>query len=315
MKEISIGEAIKQRRLDLGLSQERLCEGICDTTTLSRLENGKYPPAHNRVKALLQRLGMPDDRYYALLNAQELELSTVRKELRACYIQFTEAKSGQKRQARELAIAQLRRLEELAEEDDHITRQCILGYKATLGSENGPYSPKEQLDIFLQALRLTVPRFDLDKIENRRYTMEETELIVQITVTHSKAGDHSKALELYEQIFQYVRKNDDRLSIYASHFTLIAHNYALELGRSSYYTRAIEIAEQGRQVSLKYGEYHFLPGFFAIMGECYYHLGQLEKSKKLCVHAHYLYEALGDERNLARIDPDIKERFHFEFPV
>lgn len=44
MKNFFLGEYIKQRRLDLGLTQEQLCEGICEPMTLSRLENGKQTP-------------------------------------------------------------------------------------------------------------------------------------------------------------------------------------------------------------------------------------------------------------------------------
>ena len=66
MKNVFLGEYIKQRRLDLGLTQEQLCDGICEPMTLSRLENGKQTPSRNRINALLQRLGLPDDRYFAL---------------------------------------------------------------------------------------------------------------------------------------------------------------------------------------------------------------------------------------------------------
>ena len=36
MKNVFLGEYIKQRRLDLGLTQEQLCDGICEPVTLSR---------------------------------------------------------------------------------------------------------------------------------------------------------------------------------------------------------------------------------------------------------------------------------------
>ena len=35
MKNVFLGEYIKQRRLDLGLTQEQLCDGICEPVTLS----------------------------------------------------------------------------------------------------------------------------------------------------------------------------------------------------------------------------------------------------------------------------------------
>lgn len=68
MREMFLGEVIKQRRAELQLTQEELCEGICDTVTISRIENGRQTPSRNRINALLQRLGLPDDRYFALLS-------------------------------------------------------------------------------------------------------------------------------------------------------------------------------------------------------------------------------------------------------
>lgn len=54
MTNVFLGEYIKQRRLDLGLTQEQLCDGICEPMTLSRLENGKQTPSRNRINALLR---------------------------------------------------------------------------------------------------------------------------------------------------------------------------------------------------------------------------------------------------------------------
>ncbi len=86
MKNVFLGEYIKQRRLDLGLTQEQLCDGICEPVTLSRLENGKQTPSRNRINALLQRLGLPDDRYFALLSKNELEMEALQKEIVACNV-------------------------------------------------------------------------------------------------------------------------------------------------------------------------------------------------------------------------------------
>lgn len=315
MEELFLGDAIRQRRLELELTQEQVCEGICEVVTLSRLESGRQTPSHNRIKALLQRLNMPDNRYYALLNQHELELKNVRKELLSCTSRFERALAEQKTKLWALAMERLHQLEELTEDDDTITRQFILSNKATLGRSDGPYCFEERLTMLLEALRLTVPKFDPEKVGNRRYSVDETRLISQIALAYFDAGNHTKSLNLYSQLFDYVHKNDDRLSNFAAHFTLIAHNYAQELGLCKYYHRSIEVAEEGRRVSINYGHYHFLAGFLAILGEDYYLLGEEEKSKKLWVQAHYLYEVLGDERNLRIVDPDIKERFHLEFPV
>lgn len=77
MREVFIGEYIKCRRLEMGLTQEQLCEGICEPITISRLENGKQTPSRNRIKAILQRLGLPDDHYVALISKAEEKISNL----------------------------------------------------------------------------------------------------------------------------------------------------------------------------------------------------------------------------------------------
>ena len=84
MQNYKLGEYIRQRRLDLGLTQEQVCAGICESVTLSRFENGKQTPSRNRINAILQRLGLPDDRYYALVTPEELEIEALKKEIVAC---------------------------------------------------------------------------------------------------------------------------------------------------------------------------------------------------------------------------------------
>lgn len=155
MKNVFLGEYIKQRRLDLGLTQEQLCDGICEPMTLSRLENGKQTPSRNRINALLQRLGLPDDRYFALLSKNELEMEALQKEIVACNANHRV----------EEGFETLKKFEQIADHDDQIAQQFILRSKVLLGRLDQRYTPQEQIDLLMQAIRLTVPRFNLDEIE------------------------------------------------------------------------------------------------------------------------------------------------------
>ena len=156
MKNVFLGEYIKQRRLDLGLTQEQLCDGICEPMTLSRLENGKQTPSRNRINALLQRLGLPDDRYFALLSKNELEMEALQKEIVACNATEKVPEGFEK----------LAQFEKLADPDDQIAQQFALRSRVLLGRLDGRYTPLEQIDLLMQAIQLTVPRFDLESIES-----------------------------------------------------------------------------------------------------------------------------------------------------
>ncbi len=53
MREVFLGEVIRQRRLELGLTQERLCEGICEPMTVSRIENWLHVTSTDLVPGVL----------------------------------------------------------------------------------------------------------------------------------------------------------------------------------------------------------------------------------------------------------------------
>lgn len=76
-----IGEYIKRKREEQKIKQDELCYGICDRSTLSRIERGKQEPSYYILKALLQRLGISEDRCQILMGPQEFEISELQREI------------------------------------------------------------------------------------------------------------------------------------------------------------------------------------------------------------------------------------------
>lgn len=314
MEQVFLGEYLRQRREDLGLTQAQLCEGICEPITVSRLENGKQVPSYTRIKALLQRLGLPGSRYFALLSRNEENIELLQKELRSDVICFERATAEERPHIREQALAKLEELEQLAEPDDRIIQQYILSTRVSLGKPDGAYNFEDQLDMLLEAIRLTVPRFDLEEINLGRYSMAETTIINQIARCYSHMGQKTKAIDIYRQLLKYIDKNDRNLPKYANHFCLIAHNYAINLSLEKRYQECVEIADRGRQVCVRYGDYQFLPGFLAILAECHYFMDEKTQSAKRYMEACYIYEAIGEEYNLRIIQQEMKDRLNLDMP-
>lgn len=80
-----VNQVIRQRRGILGLSQEDLAEGICDATTLWRIENkGKKVQRKNRIP-LLKKVGLSGERYEYEIITENFEDYQRRAQLdRAC---------------------------------------------------------------------------------------------------------------------------------------------------------------------------------------------------------------------------------------
>ena len=110
MREVFIGDYIRQKRLDAGMTQAQLCKGICEPITVSRLENGQQTPSRNTVKALLGRLGLPDDRYFALLSDHEMEIKLLKDEITAASIRYRRASEDERPEIRAQALEKLTEL-------------------------------------------------------------------------------------------------------------------------------------------------------------------------------------------------------------
>lgn len=311
MKELRIGEVIKKRRKALGLSQRELCEGICEITTLSRIENGRQAPSYNRVKAILQRLDLPDDRYTALLDEDELRLEDLKREAVARVKLVTNASVQDKPKLREEALAAIQMLEAFAGEDP-LTQQAAMGLRVTLGKPEGPYSLEEKLELLLKAIRMTRPKFDLEEINDLRYSKGEMTLIIRIATAYALAGEKRKVLDIYSQLAKYARKHGWDQPRYAGNLVVILNNYARELNIDKRYEEALEIAQMGWNIAIKYNDYWCLGSLLSSQATSYAHLGETEKSKDLYYQTLYLYKALGDSDGITHLKNDARDTLGIE---
>ena len=297
MDEFKLGTYIKKRREELGISQEELCGGLCAVSSLSRIENNQQDPSRLLTRHLLERLGLPQDKFTAFWGQRDITVGALMREIANDMIRCRRMPKENRAQIQEQIQEKLVELEMITDQGDRSIRQFLLAQKACLDGPKGPYSIEETLAMQLEAIRLTCPKFDPEDFQHGRYSMDESRLISQIANSYLDMGQRKRAIDIYRQLLWYVEKNDQELVKYGNHFCMIAHNYAIALGLEKRYLDAIEIAEQGRKTCIFSGEYQFLPGFLAIQAESYYFMGEEETSKKLYFQAYYIYDAFGDKVN------------------
>ena len=307
MREFSIGEVIKQRRIELGLTQEELCEGIYEPPTMSRIETGRQTPSRTKLNALLQRLGLPDDRYYALLSDRELKIADLQKEIVSCNVLSKQEKG----------LEMIEELERIADPQDSTIQQFILRSKVILGKlEDGeiePYSLEQRQEMLMQAIRLTSPKFNLEEIDRGLYSLDEVKIINQIALNFSRNGEHKKAIEIYNQLLRYIKKHFQNILQSGGLLPLVAYNYARQLLLVGRYEDALEIAQLGWQACVRYGQYSTLPEILEIIAESYYYLGEKEKSKEFYYQAYYISKATGNCRETNDVKDNAKKYLGIDF--
>ena len=299
MKTTHLGEVARRQRKALGVPQEMVCEGLCTAMTLSRFESGRQTPSRDCVIAILQRLGLPGDRYYAQLTGRETRLLRLREEALAYCSQFERSLGEERQQARIGALQKLHDIECFIKEDDHINQQFIMRIRATV--EEHP--PQEQLAMLIDALRLTSPRFNPNRLDNCLYCEDELTLISQIAIRHALCGQRESAINIYQQLLELVQKR------YPDHdcLHLIAYNYSLHLAGANRLDEALEISELGRCACIKHGYFCMLPRFLHIQVGCYYLMGKTSQSAELYRSAYHIYGATMNTKDQESLKRNFKE--------
>lgn len=284
-----IGEYIKRKREEKEIKQDELCYGICDRSTLSRIERGKQEPSYYILKALLQRLGISEDRCQILMGAQEFEIAELQREIVADNV----------RKDFSSALKKIRRLEELSQSAENpLLQQFILRVRAAAGyEENGErldYDNPTQRKMLIQALELTCPDITMENLDSFLLGEDEAKIINQIAITYSEEGDHRQAIEIYHQLIRYVQSNFAGCEIGQVMLPLTAYNYSRLLGQERRYEEAIEVAELGRQCCVRYNKCRFLGGLLLNIACCLHDLDQDDASRKRLIQSYYAYLVMED---------------------
>jgi len=197
--------------------------------------------------------------------------------------------------------------EKLADPDDQIAQQFALRSRVLLGRLDGRYTPLEQIDLLMQAIQLTVPRFDLESIESFLYTRDEITIINQIGLAYSDAGQNKKAAEIYYQLLKYVRKHFKETITSIGVLPLVLYNYARVLDLCGRYEEGAALAKEGREACIQYGHYQVLPRCLEIEAECRHFMGDDEISKELYYQSYYLCKVIEYQVGLEIVKKEAKE--------
>lgn len=302
MKSVNISKVIQQRRTELGLTREQVCEGICSPMTLLRIEQGTNTPSKYILESISQRLGLSLERFSYMLFDEDFEL----EELKRKAIDY----SWQRRFAELLEIG-----EEIEKhprfKEDNVLRQFVERVKMSselYGNEN----PEKHIKLLENTVKLTVPQYSESAIENLVLSKEEIKVINLIANCYIDEDiDSERAISIYKKLLNNVEKNyldgADRHEL----IILLTYNLSRALGRMDYYKEALEVAENGLAVCAKYGN----PSRYAELlmnkgyGLCSIHRQQ--EGKFILKTAYNIFTLLGNKKYCAVLERDCTELFGF----
>lgn len=191
----SFGELLFRLRERKGVSQSRLCRGLCSVSALSRYERGERAPHMLLFNALMQRLGASVVSLNAVISIREYH-----------YLSW----KGQILQAaRENRI---RTVQELLEDpvspgevgDRALQEQFLYVMQSFLQERQG--KDAESMELLKKAASLTVP---VDRVPFRELLLSagETFILVKLSDLLVKNGEKAQAGKLLWELIGYLERN------------------------------------------------------------------------------------------------------------
>ncbi|MCL2839490.1 MAG: helix-turn-helix domain-containing protein [Defluviitaleaceae bacterium] len=269
------GELIRALRKQKELTQEELAEyANIDVATLSKIENGHAMPKQATFRRLLDVLKFDvgeaahlfmgkEERAYEetmregavllkLMQTKEVDgvndLTKFLDKIEQDKDFFNVTKNHQWfLNMRCSTYTRLAHLETFEYKKEHgfeklsLEEQRILMKKFTL-SEQTADGVKKAVELYQQALKLTIPKFEIEKISEYYLTLLEISLIGSMAIAYREMGNVDKNIQIYKELAK-LKGNKEPFGL--SRYPQVVANLALVLNTAERFEEAIEYASEG----------------------------------------------------------------------
>lgn len=236
----TLGQFITMRREELGVTQDELCEGLCSTVTLSRLENGSQYPRAGTLRAILQRLGYSDALMLAGVSREEFEIAKLEVKIRQLH-NLREIDG-----ARELFVRLESYREYFSVADKQFYESSYIDYYPD------EFTPQEALDRLEAALRLTHPHYSVNNLP-KYISFEEAELLNQIAVTLPDVGRTEETIKILYYMRDFYESGVADPHERLRGLPTVMYNLSKYLGLSGRYDECIDVCKKGIKIMTENG--------------------------------------------------------------
>ena len=199
-----IGDVIRIRRKMLGLSQEKLCKGICDSRTVSRLERNLRKPQKEIVQQLFERLNLSTELCRTELVTDSQEAIEKYRELRVQNI-------NQNFERVDELLAEIAKLVSL---ENSSNRQVILRNAIINKYDSGCIEKKDYIVEMKKVLSCTIPNDLFQGKKEKYFTNEEISCIQNIMVETDSDEEMKKCMKILCEICDTPKYLGNRIRMY-----------------------------------------------------------------------------------------------------
>ena len=299
MAVFQLGTVIKNRREELGITQEDLADGICSVPTLSRIENGERMPTKDHFEMFMQRLGYSAMSLDFFTDKQDFQTYELKFKVRQEFVSGNYALAGE----------HMRELESALKAPTKIDRQFILLHDALINKSK--YTNGERLEQLEAAIQLTCPKFKSGVIP-KVLSYDEIILLNNIAICNHAQGNTAQAIEILTALKEYFDHHVISVEEALRTQPMILYNLSKYLGLSGRYDECIEICDLGIRIARKTGR-------CSLLGKTLFNRAwallqrnrteDREVAKRALKDAIYFSHVIGDQKNLKIMQEFYTESF------
>lgn len=191
-----IGKLIFREREKLGISQSELCRGICSPASISRLEWGEQNIGEWCIDAFMQRLGKSQDNFWTIVHVGDYNLMEHRREIWDAILlqEYEVAESGIQKYENSINGGKLH-------------KQFLVQCRGMI-KRNRDNDWEGALELFTEAILITVSKFAIDNIEHIVIGRNEMFIIMLLAETYAYLGKEEIAQQMLEGILKGIQKKE-----------------------------------------------------------------------------------------------------------
>lgn len=277
----SIESIIKSERKKRKISQEKLCEGICSASYLSRIETGDVVPSADLIENLLERLGLHVSKYIKYKTENELQIETLKYNIRRFYA-IDDRISHR---------SELSKLTTLYKKENTLLDQFIRLHSYLL-LEDKKSEPLVHIENLNKILSFTKPYINVFELEDELLTQNEIVIINSIAIQLSYCGELQKALSIMRELKLYIEHPRIDLEQKRRTYPLILSNLSKWLSKNGEYAECIVICDKAINYCLQNDSNSIIIDAYFNKGFAFIKLGLIEEGLIIIKTSYYLSVAL-----------------------
>ena len=298
-----VGDFLRETRLRKGYTQEEVSYGICTPASLSRIENVAQKPGRLILEKLFERLGTENNLFNSFVSREEMELYSAIQEL----IRNITDKDISKIES------QVDVVELMTKDTTELEHQCLYFAKGELARQRDENNDKA-MELYMKAIHITLPDFDgKNPLRSNLLTFDEIMIINAIAILYAESGNIMLAIQLDIWLKEYMEGKIVDGTMKIAKYPMILYNLSNWFGDRNCHTEAFELANQGIDFCVKYGNLFFFPIFLVNKGIALAELGKIDDGKEYLHQAITIFEATKQKDHVQPIIDWCKLRYDVEF--